>query len=217
VQNAVNACAFIFSAAIALDRFSLRFIVAAQNVIVLGRSRFFRNKRTREYTHQRRNPSRDMRVTVAAAAIALALLGVVAAAQASTSAAAAGSTVAVSSSAAPTSAGNATPAPPLIPSNSSASTPISIDQFGVTAITFFSAMAAWFLLCFIMAKWEDSQSDKAADSAAPVAGAAGADNKAGVYAAPSAAPGGSETASSSGGYSADAGYMPVSIPGAPRI
>ena len=81
-------------------------------------------------------------------------------------------------------------------------------KFGISTATFFSAMAVWFVICFFLSKWEDSRS--------------GANNQAGAVAVASSDPGTAYAAppkASSGttdNYAggADAGYMPVSIPGA---
>ena len=104
--------------------------------------------------------------------------------------------------AAATTTSTAAPAPPADQPDSDA------KKFGISTATFFSAMTLWFIICFALSKWEDSRS--------------GANNQAGAVAVASSDPGTAYAAppkASSGttdNYAggADAGYMPVSIPGA---
>lgn len=94
-------------------------------------------------------------------------------------------------------------------------------DFGITAITFFSALTLWFGICFALSKWEDNRSAKSGAGAS--IGSTGMGHNDGSNGSTS---GGSEskyahdTGFGGGGSSGssqqnDAGYMPVTIPPTP--
>jgi hypothetical protein len=97
----------------------------------------------------------------------------------------------------------------------------SWPDFAISVITFFSALVLWFIICFVLSKWEDSRTGGSA-SAVPGASAGEHGQISSSGSSSSDKYAGNSASDTSNGYNGQQqhqgadGYMPVSIPTTPN-